>query len=31
VTLLTRGKDVELKRGSEVAVDLSEPISVQIK
>lgn len=31
VTLLTRGKDVELKRGSEVAVDLSEPLSVQIK
>lgn len=28
VTLLTRGKDIELKSGSEVAVDLSQPLSV---
>jgi type IV secretion system protein VirB10 len=30
VTLLTRGRDIELKSGSEVAVDLSQPLSVQM-
>lgn len=31
VVLLTRGKDVELKRGSELAVQLNRPLTIEVK
>jgi hypothetical protein len=31
VVLLTRGKDVEIERGSELSLQLDRPLTIQVK